>query len=485
MSRKGAAKPNGEPSRRTSAPLHEQLRQVAALVGRVRRGQSLTEALPQVPAELRPGCQALAFHVLRWRGSAQAARSILAPRPPPAAVDDLLTCALSLLWPTPSPGPAYAEHTLVDETVRCAQAIAPRSAGFVNAVLRQFLRRRNELVEAAQASDEARWNHPGWWIRRLRRDWPEAAEGILQAAQTHPPMVLRAARRHGGLQALTPNLDAAGLAWQAVPPPGGQSRGAAIDDVKAQASPGQPAPPWDAVALNPPVPVQAIPGFDRGHWSVQDAAAQMAAPLLLSGFGPLDAVKRPLRVLDACSAPGGKTAHLLDLAPPQALDLLALDADPQRLQRVDQTLRRLGLSARLMAADARDVDRWWDGHAFDAVLLDAPCSASGIVRRHPDARWLKRDGDIAALAKVQAELLDALWPLVRPGGRLLYATCSVFKAEGSEQIDAFLQRHGLTPQVIDPLSPGHLLPLPDNADDPSAAPFTSADGFFYALLIKP
>jgi len=191
-------------------------------------------------------------------------------------------------------------------------------------------------------------------------------------------------------------------------------------------------------------------------------------------------------VLDACAAPGGKTAHLLELA---ELDVLALDSDPLRLQRVGETLQRLGLQARTACADAAETAAWWDGRAFDAILLDAPCSASGIVRRHPDVRWLRRPGDITALARTQARLLDALWPTLRSGGRLLYCTCSVFKAEGRDQIDAFLQRHSDARLAASPGADGHLLPLPDNADEPAAhesgaSTATAADGFFYALLAK-
>jgi 16S rRNA (cytosine967-C5)-methyltransferase len=327
---------------------------------------------------------------------------------------------------------------------------------------------------------EGRHNHPAWWVRRLQRDWPEQAEAIMQAAQAHPPMTLRAHARHGGRPALTPALEAAGLAWQAptIAPP------AMTNGV---APPGLP----QAAVLERAVPVDRIPGFSQGHWSVQDAAAQLAAPLMLQGMR--DVRGRLPRVLDACAAPGGKTAHLLECAD---LDLWALDADAQRLVRVQENLSRLQLPwgsrggrVELRAQDAREVARWWDGIPFDAVLLDAPCSASGIVRRHPDARWLRRDSDIAALVKLQAELLDALWPLVKPGGCLLYATCSVFKAEGSHQIDAFLQRQGLPAGVLDPSSPGHLLPLADNpSSDPrkaSGRPDPACDGFFYALLHKP
>ena len=188
-------------------------------------------------------------------------------------------------------------------------------------------------------------------------------------------------------------------------------------------------------------------------------------------------------MLDACAAPGGKTAHLLER---QDLDLLALDSDPQRLQKVQETLNRLGLRAALAAADARHTAQWWDGRPFDAILIDAPCSASGIVRRHPDIRWLRRAEDVPALARTQAELLAALWPLLKPGGRLLFATCSVFRQEGQAQIDAFLQR--LEPQGarLDPSAPGHLLPLPDNGGGPDAARTAAVqDGFFYALLHKP
>jgi 16S rRNA (cytosine967-C5)-methyltransferase len=227
--------------------------------------------------------------------------------------------------------------------------------------------------------------------------------------------------------------------------------------------------------------VQQLPGFAEGEVSVQDAAAQRAAPLLI-GEG---AQRLPpgARVLDACAAPGGKTAHLLELA---ELDLLAIDSDPLRLPSVQDTLNRLQLKAQLKAADARDPRTWWDGQPFDAILLDAPCSASGIVRRHPDIRWLRRADDVGALARIQAQLLDALWPLLAPGGRLLFATCSIFRVEGGKQIDAFLQRQPGGAARLDPASPGHLLPVPDNPGEPSAHETgASADGFYYALLHKP
>jgi 16S rRNA (cytosine967-C5)-methyltransferase len=210
-----------------------------------------------------------------------------------------------------------------------------------------------------------------------------------------------------------------------------------------------------------------MPGFDTGRVSVQDAHAQLAAPLLV-GAGA-DRLPAGARVLDACCAPGGKTAHLLELAD---LDVLGLDVDGERLGLAAATLQRLGLRAQLQAADAADTAAWWDGRPFDAILLDAPCSAAGIVRRHPDIRWLRREADIAALAATQARLLDMLWPLLAPGGRMVFATCSVFAAEGRHQIEAFLQR--TTSARLRP-SPGHLLPLADNGSAPG-------DGFFYARL---
>ena len=370
-------------------------------------------------------------------------RNGLAHTTPPPAVDALLTTALALLWPTGEALP-YAEHTLVDQAVTLARQRAPTSAGFVNAVLRRFIRERDALVTAAERDPVAAWQHPAWWIERVRHDWPTQWQGILRAASLHPPMTLRVNARRATPQACVERLAALGIEAAVAGP--------------------------QAVVLAEPRPVQQLPGFAEGEVSVQDAAAQLAAPLLLHGA--------PRRVLDACAAPGGKTAHLLELA---ELDLVALDADAQRLERVRETLQRLGLAAQLQAGDARDPAAWWDGRPFDAILLDAPCTASGIVRRHPDVRWLRRAGDVGALAQVQAQMLDALWPLLRPGGRLLYATCSVFKAEGSEQIDAFLQRQPDARLAAHPASPGHLLLLPDNGPQGGV----SMDGFYYALLEKP
>lgn len=432
----------------TSLPLARLLSHAADAVQAVRAGQSLNDALARCPAPARPGAQALSFHALRWLGSAMAARAWLAPKAPPPAVDALLLTALALLWPG---GDApYPAHTLVDQAVSAARERHKSSAPFVNAVLRRFLRERDAIVEAARREKVAAYNHPLWWTKRLREDWPDQWEALLAANNERAPMTLRVNARRTTAAAYVERLEAEGLAGRAF---GAQT-----------------------VVLSTPSPVSRLPGFADGDVSVQDAAAQMAAPLLIGDGLPAGA-----RVLDACAAPGGKTAHLLELAD---LDVLALDSDPERLKRIDETLQRLSLSARTVCADAADTAAWWDGRPFDAILLDAPCSASGIVRRHPDVRWLRRPTDIAALAQTQARLLDALWPTLAPGGRLLYCTCSVFKAEGQHQIDAFLQRQPGAFPAERPASPGHLLPLPDNGSQAAPDPGASPDGFFYALLQK-
>ena len=433
-----------------SLPLSTLLQHCAQAVRAVRAGESLNTALERCPPAARAGAQALSFHALRWLGSAQAARTLLAPRKPPPEADAVLLSALALLWPGAST--AYAEHTVVDQAVAATRLVAPRSAAFVNAVLRRFLRERDALCAAALRDPVAQHNHPKWWIERLTQDWPEHAPALLSAANQHPPMDLRVNLRRGSAQAYAARLAEHGI--EAL------LRGAAC------------------VTLREPCPVARLPGFAEGAVSVQDAAAQLAAPLLLGAGLPVGA-----RVLDACAAPGGKTAHLLELAD---LDVTALDREATRLQRVAQTLARLDLHARIVCADAADTASWWDGKPFDAILLDAPCSASGIVRRHPDVRWLRRATDIDALALTQARLLDALWPLLESGGRLLYGTCSVFRREGQSQIDAFLQRRPDAALALEPASPGHLLPLADNDSpaEPASARASPGDGFFYALIEK-
>ncbi len=444
----------------SSLPLAVLLDHTADAVAAVRAGRSLTDALAKVPVAARPGVQALSFHAMRWLGGAGEVRAIVAPKTPPPNVESLLVTALALLWP--GAGAPYADHTLVDQAVGAARTRTPAAAGFINAVLRRFLRERDALVTAAKRQPLAAFNHPLWWIERLRHDWPTQWQSLLAANNEHPPLTLRVNARRGTGAAYVQRLAAQGAAARV------------LDD---------PALGGQAVVLDKALPVTQLPGFAEGEVSVQDAAAQRAARLLLGAPGTL----RPgARVLDACAAPGGKTAHLLELAD---LDLLALDSDPVRLARVQDTLNRLGQRARLQAGDARHTAQWWDGQPFDAILLDAPCSAAGIVRRHPDVRWLRRPDDISALARLQGEILDALWPLLAPGGRLVFATCSVFKSEGQAQVDAFLQRRGPGGARLDPSSPGHLLPLADNGPTPAGTDVPRGpalqDGFFYALLHKP
>lgn len=425
---------------------------MAGALAAIRGGTSGTAAFEAVDAALRPGVQALGFQALRALGRAEALRRHLAKRTPPPGADALLCTALALGWDAERA--PYEPFTLVDQTVEAAKR-NPQTraqASFINACLRRFLRERDDLLAATDSEPVARWNHPRWWIERLRRDHPREWQQVLEADQTQAPMTLRVNVRqtnpaHYRLALLAEKLDAH---------PVGDS----------------------GLQLARPVPVQQLPGFAEGEVSVQDAAAQLAAPLLLDGLagGPA------LRVLDACAAPGGKTAHLLEHAKGGRLDVTALEIDAFRSRRIHDTLARLGLQARVLVADAARPAEWWDGTPFDAILLDAPCTASGIVRRHPDVRWLRRESDIEQLALQQAMLLAALWPLVRPGGRLLYCTCSVFRAEGSQQIDAFLAHN--TDARLRP-SPGHLLPR-SGAKRPGVQdnPLGEHDGFFYALLEK-
>jgi 16S rRNA (cytosine967-C5)-methyltransferase len=452
-------------------PLSTLLGHTADAVQAVLAGRSLTEVLGHCPSGARAGTQALSFEVLRRLGFAQAVRRLLAPKNPPPTLDALLLTALALLAPETeskspdAPSELYEPHTLVNQAVAAARSRQAASAGFVNAVLRRFLREHTHIVQSVMQQPIAAFNHPAWWITRLQQDWAEHWQAMLSHNNQRAPMTLRVSSRHATAQEYLAQLRALDM--------GGTIAGA------------------QAIVLDKPCPVNQLPGFDLGHVSVQDAAAQWAAPWLLgldahAGLSPLPS---GARVLDACAAPGGKTTHLLELLD---LHLTALDQDAARLARVQENLDRLGLNAHLLAADAGQPSTWWDGQPFDAILLDAPCSASGIVRRHPDVRWLRRETDIAALARTQSQLLDALWPLLAPGGRLLYCTCSVFKAEGQDQIDAFLQRQRDAQHLPHAIRPGHHLPLHDNQSQPETTPADvqtqsvgmGADGFFYALLIK-
>ncbi|SJZ93656.1 16S rRNA (cytosine(967)-C(5))-methyltransferase RsmB [Novilysobacter spongiicola] len=335
-----------------------------------------------------------------------------------------------------------APHAAVAATVEATRVLGrSHQAGLVNALLRRALR---DGLPAGEA--HAQW--PGWLKSRIADDWPADASAIMSASELAPPLWLRVNRTRAGRDAYLQRLADAGLA--------------------AEPFDGLP----DAARLASGVPVAQLPGFAEGDASVQDGAAQLVADAL----GPPPGI----RLLDACSAPGGKAAHLLERDP--SLRLAAIDIDPARLQQVRQTLERLGLRDRasLLAADAADVDSWWDGEPFDAVLLDAPCSATGIIRRQPDVLLHRRDSDVAALCVLQARLLDALWKTIAPGGVLLYSTCSILKAENQGQVEAFLARTpGATAEPLDErfgrtAGPGRQrLPGEDGMD-----------GFFYARLSK-
>lgn len=432
-----------------ASPLWRQLNATAAVVLAVRSGSSGTAAIGAVSKELRSAVQSLAFHAWRNWGRAQALRAKLASKTPPASADALLCLALALAWQEVDA--PYDAFTLVNQTVEAAKRSPDTKAhaNFINACLRRFLRERDALIAATDGDPVARWNHPRWWIKRLQADHPQAWQSLLQTANRHPPMTLRVNRRKSDVPNYLQKLTASGIPARATPE--------------------------GAIVLGQAVGVQKLPDFANGWVSVQDAAAQLAAPLLLAGMER----EVPLRILDACAAPGGKTAHLLELCD---ADLVALEVEPQRTNKILESLTRLGLSAEIKTADASHPAQWWDGRPFDAILLDAPCSASGIVRRHPDIRWLRRETDIAQLAAIQQTLLKSLWPLVKPGGRLLYCTCSVFRAEGSEQLEAFLSNN--TDALLLP-SPGHIIAQkPINGDAVSDNQPCDYDGFYYGLLQK-
>ena len=433
-----------------SAPLWRLLQSTAAAVQATRQGRSLTAQLESVPADLRPGVQALSFQVLRHLGRATALRQCLASKTPPPAVDALLCSALALCWRDADA--VYPIHTLVNQAVEAArqQRSTQAQSGFVNACLRRFMREREALVQRTNSVVQAQWNHPAWWVERLQADHPLHWQTLLELAQTPAPMTLRVNTRHQGVTEYKKVLEDMGVSSRAVGEQGLQ--------------------------LGKALPVHQLPGFSQGHVSVQDAAAQLAAPLLMQGMDKT----AEWRILDACAAPGGKTGHLLELYPKS--QVVALDVDASRCDRIHQNLRRLGVLGQVLAADAGQPSQWWNGQLFDAILLDAPCTASGIVRRHPDVRWLRRPTDSGQLAKTQAMLLKALWPLLKPGGRMLYCTCSVFKAEGDETVQAFLQRN--TEALLRP-SPGHLIPGQPPAGLPvDHNPLGEHDGFYYALLEK-
>jgi 16S rRNA (cytosine967-C5)-methyltransferase len=378
-------------------------RSAAKIVRRVLAGNPLPAVLAgsPLPSDDRALVHELSYGTLRFLGELRAIVHMLAARPlTDASVEALLWVSLYQLIHT-----GASAHAVVDAAVRATARLKRTSAqGLTNAILRTFLRRRDALLGQIANDPEARFSYPRWWIDRVFAEYPQRAAAVLDAGNARPMLSLRVNRRKLPRDDYLAALHAEAIRARVI--------GAA------------------GIVLDETAVVPSLPGYADGWFSVQDAGAQLAAPML--------GVQDGMRVLDACAAPGGKTTHLAELA---VLDLVALDVDAARMERLHDNLARLGLAAHLVAADAGDPALWWDGNPFDRILADVPCTASGIVRRHPDGKWLRRETDVAGFVAQQSRLLDALWPCLKRGGRLLYSTCSIFGAENDGGIVSFLERH--------------------------------------------
>lgn len=414
----------------------------SSALGQVLAGRTLTDALtatwqnqPDLRPQQRGAIQDLCYGSLRHLGLLEHVLSQLLRKP--LFEEELRTLLLVSLYQLHFT--RAAPYSVVDHAVKVATHVGTGGGkGLVNAILRNFLRNKDALLGNANRTERGLWSHPAWWINALREAYPSHWQAILSASNLHPPLTLRVNRRRGSVDEYLKRLAEAHIA------------ASPLDDT--------------AINIHRPIGVDQLPGFMEGDVSVQDWGAQYAARLL--------DVQDGQRVLDACAAPGGKTGHILELA---EVALTAVDSDAKRLSRVRDNLKRLELKADLVAGDAGAPEGWWDGQPFDRVLADVPCSATGVVRRNPDIKWLRRPEDFAGYACQQAEMLDALWPLVAPGGKLLYATCSIFPAENAEQARAFGSRHANARRLAlpgDVPDDGQLLPTPEH------------DGFFYALFEK-
>lgn len=424
----------------------------ARIVAQVSAGQSLDDALARGNGTAgstsdAAAVQALVYGTVRWypRLDSWLSQLLEAGTKPKPRLRALLAVGLHQLAFSKHPA-----HAIVDQAVEGARELGePRAAGLVNAILRRFLREAARIKAAADELPTARYAHPAWLIEALRRDWPQRWTQILEAGNQPPPMWLRVNRRVTSRDEYLETLKNASI----------------------QAAPG--AHTADGIVLDVPVAVGALPGFASGSVSVQDAGAQLAADLL--------EVRDGMRVLDACAAPGGKTCHLLERA---SLELLAVDRSAERLAPLRENLERLHLSATVIAGDAADPAKWWDGRPFERILLDAPCTATGVIRRHPDIKLLRRATDVESLRSEQQRLLRALWPLLADGGRLLYATCSVLRAENQQVIDAFVSGEATAISV----------PIPEGFGPPGERMVQGGvqilpgeagmDGFYYACLEK-
>jgi len=416
----------------------------ASAVAQVRAGTALPQALAgvfsayEVTPQSRGAIQDLAYRTMRGLGRAETLLGLMTTKAPdvPMLVG-LIHCALVLLDPPEGEKAAYEPFTVVDQAVTAA-ANHPDFAhakAMVNAVLRRFLRERDDLVASALQQPLAQWNYPQWWIDATRAAYPRDWEAILAAGNRQPPLTLRVNVRKTSVDDYLRQLEEAGLGADRIGP--------------------------TALRLKQATNVAQIPGFHEGLVSVQDAGAQLAAPLL--------GLENGMRVLDACAAPGGKSGHILEMAD---VKLTAVDSDAQRLARVGDNLGRLGLSATLVTGTAQ-AQYWWDGEQYDRILADVPCTASGIVRRHPDIRWLRRKTDTRQLTTLSGEILDNLWQMLRADGKLLFVTCSLWPQESEAQAAAFAARHD---DAIRLDAPGQLLPTSGAGLD--------HDGLFYALFQK-
>ncbi len=386
----------------------------------------------------------LSYGVLRWKTALEWLAGELLAKPVKKRereIQRLLLLGLQQLWHDNT-----ASHAVVNETAQCARLLGkPWAVALINAVLRRFLREKVHLIGKLGQTDHD-LAHPDWMLQEIKRDWPDDWQTIVIANNQQAPMWLRINRQRADETALRDELKTAGF------------------DIEGHQY------ARDAIAIHPAAAVAKVPGFENGMLSVQDPAAQLARDLLDPKAGE--------RVLDACAAPGGKTAHLLESCP--EIKLTVLDRQAERVGRIRQTLHRLGLLAEVLVTDAVAVEHWWDGEKFQKILLDAPCSATGVIRRHPEIKWLRNAAQINSVVKTQAELLAALWPLLEPGGTLVYATCSVMKRENSLQIQRFLEKNTDAVAEVPAVEWG----VADSFGRQIMPGEAGMDGFFYAVLRK-
>ena len=413
----------------------------ASVISQVLGGRNLNQVLsetmktlPEISPQQRGALQDLCYGTLRYYGQLSRVLDALLAKP----IQDIQIRYLLLVALYQLQYSKAAQHAVVDFAVKAVRKRNPAASGLVNAILRNFLRNKATLIADAGLTEEGRYSYPQWWVNEIKRQYGEQAEAILLAGNRHPPMTLRVNRRRTSTTEYLKLLQQNGIRAYLIEP--------------------------DAILLEHAEAVDKLPGFMDGVVSVQDAGAQYAAGLL--------DVQDGMRVLDACAAPGGKSAHLLESA---QIELHALDKDASRLERVRENMQRLHLNATLLIGDAAQPAGWWDGKQYQRILADVPCSATGVVRRHPDIKWLRRPSDMDNFALQQKQILAELWPLLADGGKLLYATCSIFGRENQQVINEFLRHQSdasQLPLAVPGMKQGQFLP-----DD-------QHDGFFYALLQK-